>query len=241
MAKLYLKFEQAVLKEITLAQGTTTIGRLPDNTLQIDNLAVSGHHCKVYWEAGHFVVEDTNSLNGTYINNQRINRTTLKDGDSILVGKHILSFKDASHEDQPAPSAVERTIPPGTGMEATVIAGAKAASPILNKQAVATAQARERVGQLSIVDGQTDATQYVLGGKLTVIGKSSMATVHLKGWFAPKVAANIMKRDGKYVIAAAERDIRVQINGETISGQHELQEGDIIEVAKIKAQFSFQE
>ena len=48
MAKLYLKFEQngQVLKEIFLSQAATTIGRLPDNSVQIDNLAVSGHHAR---------------------------------------------------------------------------------------------------------------------------------------------------------------------------------------------------
>src|SRR5690349_18265203 len=102
MAKLFVKFEQAVLQEHTLAQGTTTIGRLPDNTLQIDNLAVSGHHCKIHWDSDHYVLEDNSSLNGTYVNNQRINRAILKDGDSILIGKHAVSFKDAQHGDQSA-------------------------------------------------------------------------------------------------------------------------------------------
>ena len=76
MAKLYLKFEQAVLKEITLTQGALTIGRLPDNSLQIDNLAVSGHHAKVYWDQDHYTVEDLGSLNGTYVNSQKIGNET---------------------------------------------------------------------------------------------------------------------------------------------------------------------
>ena len=54
MAKLYLRFEQneQVLKEIPLTQAATTIGRLPDNSVQIDNLAVSGHHAKNLMEPG---------------------------------------------------------------------------------------------------------------------------------------------------------------------------------------------
>ena len=44
MAKLYLKFEQAVLKEFDLKDGSSiTIGRLPDNAVHIDNLAVSAN------------------------------------------------------------------------------------------------------------------------------------------------------------------------------------------------------
>ena len=99
MAKLYLKFEQAVLKEFTLSEGVVTIGRLPDNLIQVDNLAVSGHHAKIYWEADHFTLEDNNSLNGTFVNNRRISKTVLKDGDEVLIGKHTVLFKDERHEE----------------------------------------------------------------------------------------------------------------------------------------------
>src|SRR5437588_5032480 len=79
MAKLYLKFETNTLKEIPVGQGTVvTIGRLPDNVLQIDNLAVSGHHSKIYWETDHYVVEDNKSLNGTYVNNQRVGKQSTR-------------------------------------------------------------------------------------------------------------------------------------------------------------------
>ena len=74
MAKLYLEFEQAVLKEVPLSQGVVTIGRLPDNLIHVDNLAVSGHHAKIYWDQDKYVIEDNNSLNGTYLNNRRISK-----------------------------------------------------------------------------------------------------------------------------------------------------------------------
>src|SRR5215813_11653922 len=77
MAKLYLKFNDAVLKEVPLSQGATTIGRLPDNTLQIDNLAVSGHHARITFNDGRYVVEDLGSLNGTFVNNKRVGAATL--------------------------------------------------------------------------------------------------------------------------------------------------------------------
>lgn len=248
MAKLYLKFEQAVLKECPLTQGTITIGRLPDNLIQIDNLAVSGHHCKIYWDTDHYVIEDNNSLNGTYVNNQRINKAILKDGDAILVGKHVVQFKDEWHEDAPAEKTAEKTVPMMAGLDATMVMGGKAAAAAMSKTvppgtaAAAAAPARERIGLVRVMDGKTDESQYVLSSKLTVIGKSDMASIKLKGWFAPKVAANIMKRDGsKYFIAAAEKDVKVSINGEQISGQRELQEGDTVEVAGLTLQFIYQE
>ena len=65
-----------------------TIGRAPDNDIPIDNLAVSNYHARVYVEAGSLVVEDLNSLNGSFLNDIRVERAMLKDGDTILIGKH---------------------------------------------------------------------------------------------------------------------------------------------------------
>src|SRR3954465_14225940 len=125
MAKLYLKFEQAVLKEFDLKDGSSiTIGRLPDNGVHIDNLAVSGHHARVSWEGDHFVLEDNNSLNGTFVNNRRVSRVPLKHGDNILIGKHTLAYWDEARRGAGEPGHPEHTqaaAPPVAAMEATVV------------------------------------------------------------------------------------------------------------------------
>jgi pSer/pThr/pTyr-binding forkhead associated (FHA) protein len=263
MAKLFLKFEQAVLKEYPLSQGVLTIGRLPDNLIQVDNLAVSGHHAKIYWETDHYVVEDNNSLNGTFVNNRRVSKVVLKNGDEVLIGKHTIVFNDEWHEDQPADRPAQKTMPMVPTLESTVVLDTRKAKEMLSRQpatppppapaapgapAAPVAEAapppppppaKERIGMLTIMAGKTDQSQYVLGGKLTVIGKSDMASIKLKGWFAPKVAAVINKRDNKYFVAASEKDVKVKVNGAVVSGQHELSDGDVIEVAGVKATFSF--
>ena len=92
MAELFLKFEDRVLQELLLSGGTVTIGRQPDNLVRIDNPAVSGQHAKVYAEGDHYVIEDIESFNGTYVNGQRISKVTLKDGDNVTIGKHTIDF-----------------------------------------------------------------------------------------------------------------------------------------------------
>jgi len=242
MAKLYLKFEQAVLKELELTQATLTIGRLPDNNVQIDNLAVSGHHARVIWDNGHYVIEDLTSTNGTYLNNQRIQRSALKDGDSVLIGKHVLTFHETAAP-KPEKPQTDKTMPVMQGLDATVMIGSKAARSMLEQPAHAAtaAPARDRVALLTVLDGKTDHTEYQLTGKLTAIGKSEMASIKLKGWFAPKVAAMITHRDTRYFVAASEKDVKVKVNGEEISGQHELNEGDTIEVAGVTMTFAYVE
>src|SRR5438045_6380468 len=112
MAKLTLRFEKTTLKEFALTKGVVSIGRLPDNDIQVDNPAVSGHHAMIYWDEDHFAVEDNNSLNGTFIHSERVTKRRLKDGDSIAVGKHSLSFSDDGQDSLPnAPHATAAPLP----------------------------------------------------------------------------------------------------------------------------------
>lgn len=255
MAKLILRFEHNILREVGLREDTVTIGRLPDNVLQIDNLAVSGHHAKIYWDQDHYVVEDLGSLNGTYVNNQRVGKSVLKSGDQVTIGKHLVQFKDEGQKPAAQPAA-EKPGPAAPKLEATVVldtrqaqdmiaasaAGNAASGPLgLSKPASGPTPAKERIGILNVLEGRTDQTQYVLTGKMTMIGKSNMATIRLKGFFAPKTAALISKRENKYFIAASDNKTKVKINGADVAGQHELNEGDIIEVAGVKAAFTVQE
>jgi hypothetical protein len=254
MAKLILRFEQNILREVGLREGEVTIGRLPDNVLQIDNLAVSGHHARIYLDQDHYVVEDLGSLNGTYVNNQRVGKSTLKSGDQITVGKHLLQFKDEGQRASTAPPA-EKPGPAAPKLEATVVLDTKKTQDMIAASAAAGPGAgplglskpaggppvKERIGILNVLEGRTDQSQYVLTGKMTMIGKSEMATIRLKGFFAPKTAALISKRDNKYFIAASDQKSKIKINGEEAAGQRELSEGDIVEVAGMKAAFTLQE
>jgi len=249
MAKLYLKSGDSVLKEVMLTQATTTIGRLPDNSLQIDNLAVSGHHAKIYWNDGHYVIEDLGSLNGIYVNDKRVGKATLIHGDQVRIGNHNVEFRN---EGTPALGVTAPKAGPSVPkLDETIILDTKQAREMIAKQGApisaarsATGEAlppRERIGLLHVVEGKSDQAKYVLTAKMTMIGKSEMATVKLKGFFAPTSAALISKRDNKYFIAPSERKVKLKINGEDSPNQRELNAGDVIEVGKFKATFSFQE
>ncbi len=274
MAKLILKFEKSVLKELPLTKGAVTIGRLPDNVIQVDNPAVSSHHAKIYWDNDHFVVEDNGSLNGTFVNDQRVTKHSLNDGDTILVGKHTLLFQ-AEPQAEVAPAATEVLKPTVRPLEGTMMLDTKkareliaqamakpaatpsvpapapaavaappaAAQPSVAAQAPAPARApaKRLLGVLSVMAGKAGETHYVLTSKLTVIGKSEMASIRLKGWFAPKVAGAINRRDDKYFIAPSDNGRKVKVNGAFIEGQTELHEGDIIAVGKLQMSFKYRD
>ena len=83
----------------------TTIGRTPDNDVHIDAEFISRHHAVALRSGAKTVIEDLNSTNGTYVNGQRVNRRTLKDGDLVTLGKTEFRYsinKAASPNKPPA-------------------------------------------------------------------------------------------------------------------------------------------
>ncbi len=65
----------------------TTVGRTPDNDLQIDAKFISRHHAVILAGPAYTIIEDLNSTNGVLVNNRRITRQALRDGDIVVIGK----------------------------------------------------------------------------------------------------------------------------------------------------------
>jgi hypothetical protein len=70
----------------------TTVGRHPDSDIFLDDVTVSRRHAEFYRHPSGFTVRDVGSLNGTYVNRERIEETALADGDEVQVGKFRLTF-----------------------------------------------------------------------------------------------------------------------------------------------------
>jgi pSer/pThr/pTyr-binding forkhead associated (FHA) protein len=241
MPKLSLMFEDKLVKEVPVGGRPVSIGRSPDNDLPVDNLAVSNYHARVYFEAGRLVVEDLDSLNGTFVNDLRVERATLHDGDKIHVGKHHIKV-DASG-DAPVPwESGRKTSAPR--INETMVLDTKVRREMLQQAAAMGertqfAAGRIQVPTLVVLNGKTDQKEYMLTNKLTVIGKSAMATVRIKGWFKPAMAAQINQRDDGFYIGPGDKVPTV--NGTPIPGPTRLNDGDLIEVCGIRLNFIFRE
>ena len=71
----------------------TTIGRTPDNDIQIDTTYISRHHAVVLSNSQDCIIEDLNSTNGVLVNGRRVGRQVLHDGDSVTVGDTVFTFQ----------------------------------------------------------------------------------------------------------------------------------------------------
>src|SRR5437588_9736080 len=201
MPKLSLMFDNKIVKEVPVGSRPVTIGRSPDHDLPVHSLAVSNYHAKIYFEAGRMVIEALDSLNGTFVNDLRVERATLHDGDNIHIGKHKIKVDTSGDAPVPWDSGRKTAAP---RIDETMVLDTKERRQMLQQAAamgesMQFASARMKVPTLVTLNGRTDQKEYVVTNKLTVIGKSAMSCVRLNGWFNPQIASQInQSEDGYY-------------------------------------------
>lgn len=238
MAKLILSIEGAALKEIPLTKGRITIGRRPQNDIQIDNLAISGEHAVLAMIGNDAFIEDINSTNGTFVNGQQVKKQLLQNGDTIELGKYSLKY--VSETAQPAPGMdFEKTMilrpgavaPPASPLDPPADRSAhQATSAGMMAQPVsapaAPAPATPPLGVIQIISGGNAGKQLDLVKTLTTLGKPGVQV------------AVIARRPHGYFITHVEGASFPVVNGQMIGTQaHQLNDHAIIELAGAKMEF----
>jgi pSer/pThr/pTyr-binding forkhead associated (FHA) protein len=93
MNKIIINRGSFRLDEVVFEQGTTTIGRASDNTIALEDTAVSSHHAKIVTLFHTSYIEDLDSTNGTLVNGKSVQKRTLRSGDVVALGNHQLLFQ----------------------------------------------------------------------------------------------------------------------------------------------------
>jgi adenylate cyclase len=129
-------------------QAHNSVGRHPNNTVQVLDRIVSKEHCHIDLVNGRYVLRDLGSLNGTYVNGERVHERPLFTGDEITMGStRIVVNVDYGREEPPTPgrmSATELRAPAtqpetlGRPSQATPMAPPPVPAPVPTRAAVAT-------------------------------------------------------------------------------------------------------
>lgn len=237
MAKLVLNMNGVVQGEFELNQERLTIGRKPDNEIQIDNLAVSGKHAMVITILDDSFLEDLGSTNGTYVNNKLVKKHALKNGDVVSIGKHELHYvnEDVAEDDDDDEDEFEKTmiIKPGSASAAVAAAQAaeKAGAAATPSAPGGNKSAGMPLGRLTVLNGPIAGKELELTKALITLGKpgTQVAVISRRpqGYFLTHIESD---GDGKrYPL----------VNGEPIGPKaYQLKDGEMIELAGIKMEFS---
>ena len=223
MAKIIIKFNDVVIDQIVLKQGDTNIGRRPGSDILLDNMAVSGNHASIFTIGEDSFVQDLNSTNGTFVNNRRITKHHMGNGDVVTIGNHSLTYYNEQASKSNADLAKTVIINPHKQEEMLTQAGkVAAAAPKEPSPAVDT-----RLGSLFILSGANNGKRIDLTSAITNLGRTGKR-------------AGIISRsgNGRYILLPGDNKEAPRLNGVKVgvSGE-ELKNGDVIEAADSRMQF----
>ncbi len=104
-ARLSIKLPDGTLTEYPLAPVKTTLGRHPENSIQLTDREVSKEHAVIERMGAAWVLRDLGSSNGTFVNGRRVRELRLQDGDLIALGNNckLSFFGGEGAPTQPAP------------------------------------------------------------------------------------------------------------------------------------------
>lgn len=221
-AKLVLSLNSSVLGEFSLDKERLTIGRRPDNDIQVDNLAVSGQHAAVITILNDSFLEDLDSTNGTYVNGKLIKKHALRDGDVVNIGKHELKYFNTEASDE---QDFEKTMIIRPGMAGHAAAAAKAKQQDIGEAEESASPGDAPLGKVQVLSGPGMGKELELRKALITLGRPGVQV------------AVITRRPQGYFITHVEGSHPV-VNGDPIGAQaHALKDHDVIELAGVKMEF----
>ncbi len=227
MLQILLKFNKSVLKVFQSDKAEITIGRNLKNDLQIDNLAVSNFHARIQRAQDKYFIEDLNSTNGTFVNEEKVTKCELQDGDTAGIGKHSLTFLlEGGVSGNIILSEIEmiETMALDTGKQRELVKNAEPFFP-------------ESPARLKVEEGETSLNEYQLTARLTEIGKGNSCQIRLEGLFAPKNLAYIIHDAMGYTLIPGDNAGKLRLNGLGIEKGTALKNNDVINAGKVKFRF----
>ena len=232
MPKLTLKFKNNTIRTYEIAAGRSlTIGRLEDNDVVIENLAVSGHHAKIDSVGDGYLLTDLQSKNGCFVNERMVASHWLSQGDVVAIGKHMLIFEFQEGENRPeAPLTDQR--------DQTMVMDTGHYRDMLDKSGAeprAQDKAGKPVGMLSYLAGGEGEVE--LSRKLIKIGKDAGSDIVVSGLTVGSTSATISKRPKNYVLSYVSGLSKPKVNGQAVKQSVALNEFDVIEIGSVKLQF----
>jgi FHA domain len=217
MAKIIVSLDDKLIKVIPLNKDRMTLGRRPYNDIVVDNLAVSGEHAALQVIGQDYFIEDLNSTNGTYINEQKIKRQILKNGDVIEIGKYAIQYVQDG-----------LATPTALNVNTSENAFEAFAEPSLGEKKPVFEQTKfaEAYVAIKILSGVSTGKELPLMKIVTTIGKPGEAVIA------------ITKRPNSYMVAHVEGAVRPSLNGVSFGiDAVPLKNGDLFELAGIAMQF----
>ncbi len=226
MPELVIKYEDKIIERIVTEKSRITIGRTSDNDIVLDNRGISRRHAEIEFAGDKALLIDKESLNGTFVNERRVDEQMLNDHDTITIGKYNVVFNcQASRENKLS------------DLDGTMVLETKKQRERIQKDE-ADRQAVKAAGGGPILEGlkQSALDSFALGPGVVTFGKAPWVNLRVKGWFISELQAKLARVDHSYVLVNVGRRNKTLVNGEPIT-EYQLKNGDLIQIGKTVFRF----
>lgn len=213
------------IKTYEFSNPIITIGRLPENDIPIASISISRRHVRIEQDAAHqYVLNDLNSLNGTFINNKKITKTNLADGDKITIGKYAIVVNITQEAEEASNVAVfekrnDEIITDSDEIPVTNEEDDDISEELSSKEDLSTA----------IMIETNKHVIYKIDKDLMSIGSSEKDDIFVEGFLITDGHVLIEKENDNTWIHANKLMGRFKVNGKKVS-KHLLQHKDRIEI-----------
>ena len=211
MPDLIVKLGDKVIQKYLFDKEVMSIGRARDNDIVIENLSVSRNHVRIRRSDKKCILTDLNSANGTFVNNVRVNKIELFDGDTITIGRHTIQFENRKISD-------EQIISDAFGAERTMIVD------------------RTPAARLVIEKGKQRGQEFRITKDETYVGRSSDNDICLHDWFVSKKHAMIFKQGTSFFIKDLKSWRGSMLNGK-FTREASLKDGDTLQFGSTAMNF----
>jgi len=221
MPELVVKYDDRIIERVVTEKKRITIGRTPDNDIVLNNRAVSRRHALIELNQDGALIIDNESLNGTFLNNRKINEEVLKNNDQITIGKYNLLFHQS----------VEKELPQEIDLDGTMVLKTKKHKELIEKDQ----KERELISKAgcSVLLGvaNTAVKEFWLDKPVMTFGRSKFVNLKVKGFLISQIQAKITKEKEGYVLTNLGRKGKTKVNGETVT-RVVLRNDDLIQIGK---------
>ncbi len=233
MVRCVVCHNDEAVKTYEIGDPVITVGRLPENTISIANMGVSRRHVRIERDVNrNYILTDLNSLNGTFVNNKKVKKTTLAAGDRISIGKYTIILEDITIDDAPAAdtgaaNGAESVAPPGVHAEI-----AQARPPSDQPLAPETSAGKGPV----LIETNKHAV-YQIEKRVMSLGNSESDDIFVSGFFVGDGHVLLERRDDGIWLSSGKKG-KFRVNGRKCS-HHRLKHKDRIEIGT--SSFAFME
>jgi pSer/pThr/pTyr-binding forkhead associated (FHA) protein len=202
--------------DIPLYAGQTLhIGRAPENDVVISDLKVSRQHALLTWNGTGFTLLDRGSVNGTYVNGERLTTASrpLRDADCITLGEQTLRYELVRVELSPP------------------------AAPVATNPITRPPSGRPR---LRVESGPDQGREYILWGEMITIGRDSREAtweIRLSDRSISRPHLRLVLEDGCFTVEDLESGSGTLLNDAPLSARALLADGDAISLGETRLVF----